>query len=232
MKNIMHSEFYKVLKSKVTWVTLFVFLGMAAMQIVSVIYAKIKAGDWEIILKDTGISVFSSYPSGTLYFVLVALFVGGHVTSEYTTGTVKQVVSRGVARTQIVVGQFVALCVAMTVITLIPALILAGVYTIAWGFGGISLGRFLLLLAGQIVVIWSYVAISMLIGHITRSGGLSVGVNLIILLIGSMATSIASVLLGWEWVSDYWLTTMQNYALTYSVGAGTQSKYILLPTKR
>ena len=230
MWNIMRSEFYKVFKSKVTWVTQFVFLGIAAIRIVVVLFAKTKSGDWEMIMQNTGISVFSTYPSGTLYFVLVALFVGGLVTSEYTTGTVKQVVSRGVPRTQIVIGQYVALSVAMTVITWIPSLLLMGIYSLAWSFGSISLGRFLLLIIAQIVVIWSYVAISMLIGHVTRSGGLSVGINLIILLVGSMATSIAAVLLDWEWLIDYWLVTMQNTALSYASGVGTQCKYILILT--
>ena len=40
MWNMMRSEWYKVLKSRVTWVTLFVFLGMAAIQIVAAVYAR------------------------------------------------------------------------------------------------------------------------------------------------------------------------------------------------
>lgn len=228
MWNMMRSEWYKVLKSKVTWVTLFVFLGIAAIRIMAAIYAKIKGGDWEMLLGGTGLSVFSTYPSGTFYFLLVALFVGGVVTSEFTTGTVKQVVSRGVSRSQIVIGQYVALCVAMTVITMIPSLLLMGVYSLAWNFGSISVGRFLLLLVGQVVVIWSYVAISMLIGHITRSGGLSVGINLIILLLGTMAAAIVSALFEWEWVIEYWLTTLQGGALDIGQNVGAQCKCSLL----
>jgi len=228
MWNMMRSEWYKVLKSRVTWVTLFVFLGIAAIRIVAALYAKIDGGDWEMILGGTGLSVFSTYPSGTFYFLLVALFVGNIVTSEYTTGTVKQVVSRGISRAKIVIGQYVALCVAMTAITMIPSLILMGVYSLLWKFGGISVGRFLLLIIAQFVVIWSYVAISMLIGHITRSGGLAVGINLIILLLGTMAASIASVLLEWEWLMKYWLTTMLNEVLNIELGVGIQCKYSLI----
>ena len=189
MWNMMRSEWYKVLKSKVTWVTLFVFLGMAAIQIMAVAYAKWKGGDWDVILDRNGLSVFSTYPSGTLYFLLVALFVGGIVTSEYTTGTVKQVVSRGVSRTQIVFGQYVALCAAMTVITWIP---------------------------------------SMLIGHVTRSGGLSVGINLTILILGTMAASIASMLLEWDWVMEYWLLSLQEKTLSLEYGVGVQCKCMLI----
>lgn len=228
MWNMMRSEWYKVLKSKVTWVTLFVFLGMAAIQIMAVAYAKWKGGDWDVILGRNGLSVFSTYPSGTLYFLLVALFVGGVVTSEYTTGTVKQVVSRGVSRTQIVFGQYVALCAAMTVITWIPSMLLMGVYSLAWGFGSIAVARFLLLILGQLVVIWSYVAISMLIGHVTRSGGLSVGINLTILILGTMAASIASMLLEWDWVMEYWLLSLQEKTLSLEYGVGVQCKCMLI----
>lgn len=228
MWNMMRSEWYKVLKSRVTWVTLFVFLGMAAIQIVAAVYAKCKGGDWEMILRRDGLSVFSTYPSGTFYFLFVALFVGGVVTSEFTTGTVKQVVSRGVSRAQVVVGQYGALCLAMTVITWIPAMLLMSVYSLAWGFGSVSVARFLLLILGQLVVIWSYVAISMLIGHVTRSGGLSVGINLMILLLGTMAASIASMLLEWDWVREYWLTSLQGKALSLEYGVGVQCKCVLI----
>lgn len=228
MWNIMCSEFYKVRKSKVTWVTLFVFLGMTAVQMVTVLYAKLKSGDWEMVLENDGISVFGSSFTGTLYCVLVALFVGGIVAGEYTTGTVKQVVSRGVSRVQIVIGQYVSLSVAITIITMIPVIILTMVYTLCWQFGTISVGRFFILLIGRIVVVWSYAAISMFIAHITRSGGLSIGINIIMLLVGNMAVAIISVLLKIDWLVDYWLTNMQNAALNYSVGVGTECKYILL----
>ena len=181
-----------------------------------------------MILRRDGLSVFSTYPSGTFYFLFVALFVGGVVTSEFTTGTVKQVVSRGVSRAQVVVGQYGALCLAMTVITWIPAMLLMSVYSLAWGFGSVSVARFLLLILGQLVVIWSYVAISMLIGHVTRSGGLSVGINLMILLLGTMAASIASMLLEWDWVIEYWLTSLQGKALNLEYGVGVQCKCVLI----
>lgn len=228
MWNIMCSEFYKVRKSKVTWVTLFVFLTMAVIEIAAVAYAKMKSKDWEMLLESDGITVFSRNYTGTLYCLLVALFVGGIVTSEYTTGTVKQVVSRGMSRAQIVIAQYVALSVAITIITMIPLIVLMLVYTFSWQFGSITLGRFLLLLVGRIVVIWNYAAISMLIGHITRSGGLSIGINMIILLIGSMAVTVVSALMKWETLPDYWLLNMQSEALDYTSGVGLECKYILL----
>lgn len=228
MWDIMRSEFYKVKKSRVTWVTLFVFLAVAVIQIAAVIYAKLRSENWEMIIQNNGISVFGEYPSGSIYFLLVALFVSGIVSSEYTTGTVKQIVSRGVPRVQIVVGQYISLCVAVTVITFVPSLILTGVYSLAWGFGSISVGRFLLLVLAQFVVIWSYVALSMLISHITRSGGLSVGINLIILMLGSLAAMIVSELMGWSWVYEYWFINMQSEALDYTLNVGRQCKFILL----
>lgn len=226
MWNIMRSEFYKVRKSKVTWVTFFIILGMAIISSGATIYGKIAGGMWADVMKNKGISVFASFPNGTLYFVLVAIFVGGLVTGEYTTGTVKQVVSRGVSRTQIVIGQFVALSVAITLITLIPAALQCVVFSICWGFGKISAARFLLLITGQIVVMCSYAAISTLIAHITRTGGLAIGINIVILLIGTSAAAVLAMLTKVDAFLEYWLTVMQSAALTYTGSSAEQAKFI------
>lgn len=229
MLDIVKSEFYKVRKSKVTFVTALCLLGIAGLQIAAFLYAKLAGGMWAEIMEDTtGIDLYASFVGGTFYLVFVALFVGGMISNEYTNRTVRQVVSRGASRVQIALGQYIALSTAMTVMTLVPAALSALVASCLWKFGTISAGRFVLLLLGQIVVIWSYAAITMLIAHLTRSGGLSIGINIILLLGGSTGVAVLDFLTKKDIFSTYWLLNMQYEAMSYTKSIDTQGKFIAI----
>lgn len=229
MLDIMKSEFYKVRKSKVTFVTALCLLGIAGIQIAAFLYAKFAGGIWAEMMEGTrGLDLYCSFASGTFYLVFVALFVGGMISNEYTNRTVRQVVSRGASRVQIALGQYIALSTAMTVITMIPAALSSFVASVIWQFGDISLARFLLILLGQLAVIWSYSAISMLIAHLARSGGLSIGINIMLLLGGSVGAEVLSFLTKKEFFMTYWLTNIQNEALGYAETAADQGKMIAI----
>lgn len=227
MLNIIRSEFYKVRKSRITFVTALILLGIAGIQLAAYLVAAIAGGIWsEIMSSILGIDVYATFSTGTFYLVFVALFVGGMVTNEYTFSTVRQMVSRGVSRVHIALGQYIALSTTMTIITVIPAAICAIAATMYNEFGNISPERFVLVLLGQIIVIWSYSALSMLIGHITRSGGLAIGINIIILLGGGIATLVLDTLTKKDFFSTYWLTNVQQEALDVYISAAQQGKFI------
>jgi len=229
MLDIMRSEFYKVRKSKVTFVTALCLLGIAGLQIAVFLYAKIKGGVWMEMLDGTrGLDVYFSFANGTFYLVFVALFVGGMISNEYTNRTVRQVVSRGASRIQIALGQYIALSTAMTVISVVPAVLSGLVAGVIWEFGMLSAGRFVLTLLGQILLIWSYSAITMLIAHLARSGGLSIGINVLLLLGGSVAAMFLATFTKNDFFETYWLTNIQTEALNYSVTASNQGKFVIL----
>lgn len=229
MLSIMRSEFYKVRKSKVTFVTALCLLGIAGLQIAAFLYAKIKGGIWMEMFEETrGLDVYFAFASGTFYLVFVALFVGGMISNEYTNRTVRQVVSRGASRIQIALGQYIALSTAMTVISVVPAALSGFVAGIIWEFGVLPTGRFVLTLAGQILLIWSYSAITMLIAHLARSGGLSIGINFMMLLGGSVATMFLSLYTKNDFFKTYWLTNIQSEALNYASTTASQGKFVVL----
>lgn len=229
MLNIMKSEFYKVFKSKVTYITGLCLLGIALLEIIAFLYAKLAGGIWEEILSGTqGVNIYIGFSTGSFFLIFIALFVGGMISNEYTNWTVRQVVSRGTSRVQIAIGQYISLATAMTVITVIPAALASLVASLCWSFGTISPGRFLLSLFGQFVVIWSYAAITMLIAHLTRSGGLSVGINIMLLLGGSVASSVLQLLTEKEFFYTYWLVNMQDFALEYTLPVERQGKFIAI----
>ena len=229
MLDIMKSEFYKIRKSKVTFVTALCLLGIAGIQIAVFLYAKIKGGVWMEMFKGTwGLDIYFTFATGTFYLVFVALFVGGMISNEYTNRTVRQVVSRGASRVQIALGQYIALSTAMTVITVIPAALASLVASIIWEFGTLSAGRIALTFLGQILLIWSYAAITMLIAHLTRSGGLSIGINVMLMLGGSTAAMALSMLTKKEFFETYWLLNIQSEALNYTETVASQGKFVAI----
>lgn len=229
MLDIMKSEFYKVRKSKVTFVTALCLLGIAAIEMGAFLYGRFAGGIWGEILSGTlGVEIYSGFTTGSFYLIFVALFVGGMISNEYTNRTVRQVVSRGASRVQIALGQFISLATAMTIITIIPAALASLMASLCWEFGVISVQKFLLVILGQIVVIWSYSAISMLIAHLTRSGGLSIGMNIMLLLGGAMAVQMLSILTKKDFFMEYWIENMQHNAVASWSDTQTQVKCIII----
>lgn len=229
MVNIIKSEFYKVRKSKVTFVTALCLLGICALELAFYIGCKLAGGDMAKIVSDTkGIEQYASFATGTFYLVFVAIFIGGMISNEYTNRTVRQVVSRGESKVGIALGQYIALSTAMTIMTVAVAAVLGIVCGAIWQFGTISVGRFLLILLGQIATVWSYSAICMLLAHIARSGGLSIGLNFMLLLGGNTVTSLLSVWLEKEWISKYWLLNVQYEAINYTESMASQGKNIAI----
>ena len=226
MRDIIKSEFYKVRKSVVTKVTAICMLAIAGVQILGYLYAKLSGGIWEEIFQGTrGCDTYAYFCTGSFFLVFVAMFIGGMITNEFAHGTVRQMVSRGVPKFKIALGQYLALSVNMTVIALIPAILLMAVGTACWGFGSVSVPRFLLIVFGQLAVIWSYTGISMLIAHITRSGGLAIGLNILFLLGGSLATQILAVLTEQDWIWEYWILQMMSGAVNRTLEWEMQFQY-------
>lgn len=229
MRHIIKSEFYKVRKSRVTFVTAICLLAICGLELAFFIGCKLAGGDMAQLVEDTrGIEQYAGFGTGTFYLVFVAIFIGGMVSGEYTNRTVRQVVSRGESKLGIALGQYIALSTAMTVITMAVSAVLGVVCGLIWQFGSISIGRFFLLLLGQIAGIWSYSAICMLLAHITRSGGLSIGLNVMLLLGGNTMTSLLSMWLEKEWISKYWLLNVQYEAINYTGSVAGQGKNIAI----
>lgn len=229
MLDIMKSEFYKVRKSKVTFVTALCLLGITLIEVAAFVYGKIAGGIWGEVFEGTrAVDTYAGFTSGSFYLIFIALFVGGMISNEYTNRTVRQVVSRGASRVQIALGQYIALSTAMTLISLSLAAVLSVVAGLCYGFGSILPGRFVLLVIGQIVIIWSYSAITMLIAHIARSGGLSIGLNVMFLLGGEVASMVLQFVTKKEFFYTYWIENMQTCALNYDLTVAKQSKFIAI----
>ena len=68
----------------------------------------------------------------------------------------------------------------------------------------------------------------MLIAHLARSGGLSIGVNFMMLLGGSVAAMFLTTFTKNDFFNTYWLTNIQFEALNYTSTVASQGKFVVL----
>lgn len=218
MMDIIKSEVYKVRKSRNTLVTSIIMLAIAAIGIGVYITMKILGGEYEKLFRGENVAdIYASFSTSSFYFIFVAMFVGGVVSNEFTFGTVRQVVSRGTKREYITIGQFLALSAVIHIITIICSAITALAYGVLYGTNGADIQDFLVVFAGQAVVVWSFSAFSMLIAHITRSGGLAIGINLLIVLGGEVAVTVLAFLTKNNIFTDLWMSTLQQKSIDLTI---------------
>ena len=68
----------------------------------------------------------------------------------------------------------------------------------------------------------------MLIAHLTRSGGLSIGINVMLMLGGSTAAMVLVQLTKKEFFMTYWLLNIQSEALNYANPIMKQGRFVAL----
>ncbi|WGX77857.1 ABC transporter permease (plasmid) [Paraclostridium bifermentans] len=113
MINIVFSEFYKILRSKIFIVVSIILLLMISLHLASSVYPS-----KEVQPLITGISIYQeSYSVDIIYYIII-MFVTSLITAEYANGTVRQMACRGISRWKLVLGQYIALYLTITLILL------------------------------------------------------------------------------------------------------------------
>lgn len=210
MLDIIKSEIFKVRKSKNTFVITIILLAIALLNCAVYGYMKILGGEYEKMFSSTNAAeIYVGMTVGSFFLIFVALFVGGVISNEFTFGTVRQVVSRGTRREKIAIGQYVSLSLAIHIVSIICSVVITAVYVMLYGMNGAEWKDFALVFIGQTIIIWSYSAFSMLIAHITRSGSLAIGVNILILLGGEVGVMLLSFITKKDIFQELWLTSLQ-----------------------
>lgn len=229
MGNILRSEFFRVRKSGITRGIEIFFAVTTIFWGLLYLFEKVNQEDLEEI-RQQGFETFAGFPSGTLYFLILAFFAGGLLTGDYTTGAIKQIASRGVERRKILLGQYIVVSAYMTGITLLAATVRALIVTLFWGAGkDFTFPHWLFVNLGWLVVIWSYSAFAVLVAHLIRSGAGSILLHICLLVGGNLASTVVVTILalnGQEelssFISDIWLLEIQFNALDYSQSAASQ----------
>lgn len=229
MLNIVKSELYKARKLRVTYTTLIWLFLIAAFIIGMLVYGGIKGGEiGEATAKMGGIGAFANIYNQEFYLIFVTLFMGGVVANEYTNSTIRQVVSRGLSRTKILLGQYLALSLVMYIISLIPGICCMITGIIRGGMGDVSIPQLILTLAAPLAVSLGYGAICVFMAQLLRNGGMAIGITVLIIFVGEIAVTILGFLTKMDVFTKYWLGNILVKSFAYDGALGTQAKFIVI----
>lgn len=119
MISILKADFYRLLKSKSFYICMLVSAGLICFGFYALYWT----------YKSTGIMDTSFYPDGLSFGILsftegsvqliIGIFLSIFVTSEFTHGTMKNVVSKGFSKVNIYLSKFITMIVAAFIIVLL-----------------------------------------------------------------------------------------------------------------
>lgn len=179
MVNIVFSEFYKILRSKVFIVVSAILLFMFIMPLVSIIYQ----GE-EYSQLTTGFSIYQeSYGAKFIYYIIL-IFVTSLITAEYTNGTVRQMTCRGISRWKLVFGQYIAIYFTITLILFSFAILNLLSWTMINQLGSVDLIAFLSMNIGVLSMVWGIVGIGTFLSYLFKSGVVTTTLSVMIALFG------------------------------------------------
>ncbi len=174
---------------------------------------------------DSFLNAFTGTADDTIFRILLIIMIGSLVTKLYQSGVNKQLVSSGIGRRSIILGQFIsytaifgAVAAAVSVVTGICNMIQGG----GFGFGEMNPGRFGLSLMGMILVIASLCAMYLLITHLTGSFGAAISLGLAIELVLPTVFTFAGMIRPLAFLSDYSIAAIQSSAISTTVSIGKQ----------
>ena len=157
----------------------------------------------------TGIYMLVGAVSSSNFTIVLAIFLSLFVCSDYTNGTLKNIIARGYSRTRIYAVKYMASLAATTCYTIVCWLtgFLAG--TAFWEVGSLSgtTGDLVITLLLQLLGNFAYTSLFFLIAVLFKKTGGSIAVGIIGPLVLSMIISLADTLTHKKSFdfADYWL---------------------------
>lgn len=218
MMNVISSEIYKIVKSKIFYGILIIFLFMNLFTLASGVRMKLILNSGQKIEEglETGISIFqSSYNfDGILYIIMI--FVIFSITSEYMNKNTRQMACHGISRWKLVLGQYIGLSLVMTIVLLVFGYINLFFFTILFQLGSVDIKVFLRMNFGLICIIWSVSAIGVFISHLIKNMGISIIISILLLIGSNVASDVFAVKSGNEVFKILGFTSIRRIILEYS----------------
>lgn len=152
-----------------------------------------------------GINTINSL-TGTI-MILVIIFAASVFTSDYTTGTVKQYMSRGLSRTCIYFSRVIVIVITTLIIQVTRALLEIIPVTVKFGFGSIDMNMATYLIRVVIAVVLYtifYVGITILAATVTKSVSAAMGSSIILMMMMELVLKGVDYILHKN-LSKYWI---------------------------
>lgn len=180
MGNVFKSEAYRLHRSKEVWgmvalLTIFSVLGVIMDLVMK--FVPLFQESSELMAPPEGFfEGFTGAAGGMGFKFLIPIMICSLIVKLYTSGVNKQLVSCGVSRGRVILGQFVAYTAAFTAVALITAVVNGVCHLISGGGLGLDVlgGRFALSMVGMVLQVACYVAVFLLVVHLTASMGAAI----------------------------------------------------------
>ena len=211
MINIISSEIYKILKSRIFIAISIILLFMFGSSLGSTLYY----GE-EIQQLSTGISKYIDIYSGDFAYYIILIFSVYTITAEYANGTIRQMACRGISRWKLVFGQHIAIYVVITLILLIYGVLNLISWTMFNELGDFDLMRFITMNIGILCMFWSMTGIGVFISYLFKSAGISTAISILLVLIGNYFLFFLTSLTGSDIFLEYSITNMRE-VVVYSM---------------
>lgn len=208
MINIISSEIYKILKSRIFIVISIILLSMFGYSLGTTFYY----GE-EMQMLSTGISKYIGIYNGDFTYYIILIFSTYLITAEYTNGTIRQMACRGISRWKLVLGQHIAIYLVITLILLIYGVLNLISGTMFNELGDFDLMSFIYMNIGILCMFWSMTGIGIFISYLFKSAGVSTAVSILFVLIGNYFLFFLTSLTGSDIFLEYCITNMREVTL-------------------
>ena len=159
----------------------------------------------------SGLYMLATALSNSNFSIVFAIFASLFVCSDYTNGTLKNVIARGYGRVPIYASKYIVSLIAATIYTIFCwiAGFLSG--TAFWGVGSLlendTAWSFISILLLQLLAVYAYTSMFFLISALLKKTGGAIAVGIVAPLVIIMIISMIDALLHNESFSilDYWL---------------------------
>lgn len=186
MVNVIISEIYKILRSKVFYVISILLFIMNVFDCGMTIY-KGPYGN-EVI---NGLSKYQASYRQDLIFYVIFTFICCLITSEYLNGSIKQIASHGIKRWKIVIGRFISMSLVITLIWIIVGVINLLVVSMKYGLGSANLSSIIYMNIGLFCMIIGVSGVGTLISYLFKNSAISISISFLFV----MSKNIISLLL-------------------------------------
>lgn len=162
---------------------------------------------------------YGSFGSGIIE-ILMAVLIGAMVASEYSSGTIKNVLAYGKKREHYYISKLIASTVGLMLVLGIMISVSTVVSTIMFGWGEpfnlVQLMHMLKIYAVAVIVGASINSLLMVLATVVKSNGTTIGIGIVIF---ALLPTIVSFLYGkYDWFDKiYEATTAYNWAIATSI---------------
>jgi ABC-2 type transport system permease protein len=241
MLNIIKSDFYKMVKSKSFWICVLICVGFAFLSVgvyQSVINNALTdpnhsehANMIKMAPLVSGAWTLEFFVSMAFQFLIVGIFIATFLSPEFSHGTMKNALTRGVNRVKVFLSKFLVCSCVSVLMTLMYILALLFAGTVVWGFdpnGIFSLTGLINALALQSLLAISFAALYTFISFSIRSYGIAMATIIMSVIMGGKIMGAVGAIIGMEHLDSFWLEWGVSSMATYAPASSDITQSIIV----